>query len=185
MVINDVITITDDLRTALSHIFESQLHEIEHHTNELLTYTDIKYSHEFEYHNLYTVDHNNLIRSVDGHLLMSVFNFNNKNTSRIFKLLDLSKHRPKINGIRVYSNSELPMHMDLNKGEIGRDNPIYSIVLSGSDGTIFISNNSDGSKLVALPGLSEFVMYPTLIQHGAKSRLEHIDVLQIQLSALS
>ena len=115
---------------------------------------------------------------------MNIFNFSPKNATKILKLLNLKEQRPQLNGMRVYANNVLPMHIDLNKGDIGRQYPIYSIVLSGKDSIIFVSNKSDGSKLLALPKMPHFVMYPTLIQHGAKVGSDHLDILQIQLTSM-
>jgi hypothetical protein len=181
MVINDVIRITDEIRSNLGNIFKSQYNEIENITSEFLTYKDTVYSGSFDYHNYYKEGHNNIVRAVDNKPMMSVFNFNIKNTVKIFRLLQLEKFKPQLSGIRVYANTNLPMHLDLNRGEVGRDHPIYSIMLTGKGSMVFFSNKSDGSRLVAVPAFSEFIMYPTHMQHGALTYEEDMDVLQIQL----
>jgi hypothetical protein len=181
MVINDVIRITDEIRSQLSDVFKSQFNDIETSISEFLTFKDTVYSGSFDYHNYYKEGHNNIIRAVDNKPMMSVFNFNIKNSVKIFRLLQLEKFKPQLSGIRVYANTNLPMHIDMNRGGVGREYPIYSIMLSGKDGMVFFSNKSDGSRLVAIPPLSEFVMHPTLMQHGALTGAEDMDVLQIQL----
>jgi hypothetical protein len=181
MVINDVIRITDEIRSQLGNIFKSQFNDIETNTSEFLTFKDIVYSDNFDYHNYYKEGHNNIIRAVDNKPMMSVFNFSIKNSVKIFRLLQLENFKPQLSGIKVYANTNLPMHIDMNRGGVGREYPIYSIMLSGKDGMVFFSNKSDGSRLVAIPALSEFVMHPTLIQHGAVTGAEDMDVLQIQL----
>lgn len=184
MVINDVPIIVDSVRDQLSAIFIDQFNECSNNVNYLLSYPDSIYAHEFDYHNIFKPNHNNLVRHHNGNSMMSVFNFSIRNSIKIYKLLQIEKFRPTINGIRVFAGETVPMHVDLNKGEIGRENPIYSIVVSGSDGVVFMSNRKDGSRLVAIPGKTEFVMYPTMVEHGAIAGAENYDVVQIQLSGL-
>lgn len=182
MDINDVPLITDEIRNKLSAIFNNQFEEIKNKTNKLLTFPIGNYTNEFEYHNIYAKDHNNEIYYHDSSIMMSVFNFNLRNTLRIYKILQLEKHQPMLNAIRLFAGNKVPMHVDLNKGEIGRENPIYSIVVSGIDGYVFMSNKKDGSHLVAVPGKSQFIMFPTMIEHGALAGKENYDILQIQLN---
>lgn len=184
MVINDVPKITDELRDKLASIFNSQYNEIKDNVSYLLSFPEGEYAHEFDYHNIFQQGDNNLVRTADGKPMMSVFNFNVKNSIRIFRLLGIEQHKPLINGIRVFANGVIPMHIDLNKGELGRELPILSIVLSGSDGMVFMSNKKDGSRLVGVPGKTEFIMYPTMIEHGALAGSENYDLLQIQLSSM-
>jgi hypothetical protein len=184
MVINDVPKITDDVRNKLSIIFDNQFIEIENNISYLLTFPNADYAHEFDYHNLYQQGCNNLVRSYDGKPMMSVFNFNLRNTVKIFRLLQIENYKPILNGIRVFSNTIVPMHMDLNKGELGRELPILSISVSGDDGMVFMSNEKDGSRRVSVPGKSSFILYPTLMSHGAKSGNENYDLIQIQLTAM-
>jgi len=184
MVISDVPKITDEIRDKLFGIFNSQFVEIESNISYLLTFPSGEYAHEFDYHNIYKQGYNNLVRTFDDKPMMSVFNFNIKNSLRIFRLLGIEQHKPLINGIRVFANGTVPMHIDLNKGELGRELPILSIVLSGSDGMVFMSNRRDGTRLVGIPGKTEFIMYPTMIEHGAMAGSENYDLLQIQLSSM-
>jgi hypothetical protein len=87
-----------------------------------------------------------------------------------------------MNIIRVYPNTAVPFHIDLNKGNIGRENPILSIVINGGrDCMLYIANKLDGNYQLAIPGHSEFIMYPTQIVHGAKSGNLPYTLLQIQL----
>ena len=184
MVINNVPIITESDRYHISEIISSQFNEIEARTNPMLTYPPGKFAAEFEYHNTFKVDYNNVVYTSDKRPMMSVFNFNKKNTIKIWKILNLLDKRPILNCIRVFENTTVPMHVDMNKGDIGREKPIYSIVVKGKDGVIYMSNKLDGSKLVAIPGLSQFVMFPTMVQHGAQTKDELMDVLQIQLECI-
>jgi hypothetical protein len=184
MVINDVPEINITLRNLLHDVFLTEINTAESNKRNLLTYTDDVFSASFEYHNYYSTEMGNIIRTKNDDPVMNIFNFSPKNATKILKLLNLKEQRPQLNGIRVYANNVLPMHIDLNRGDIGRQYPIYSIVLGGKDSMIFVSNKSDGSKLLALPKMPHFVMYPTLIQHGAKVGCEHLDILQIQLTSM-
>lgn len=184
MDIDNVPVITEDIRNKLLFIFENQFNEIKNNVNDLLTFFPGEYSHEFNYHNVFARGYNNQIYYNNSSIMMSVFNFSIKNTLRIYKILGLEKYQPMLNGIRVFSGNKVPMHIDLNKGDIGRDFPIYSIVLSGTDGYVFMSNKKDGSHLVAIPGKSQFIMFPTLIEHGAMAGKENYDILQLQLEKM-
>ena len=184
MVINDVPEINSTLRNFLHDVFVTEISNAESTNQNLLTYTDDVYSASFEYHNSYSTKIGNIVKTKNDNPVMNIFNFSPKNATKILKLLNLKEQRPQLNGMRVYANNVLPMHIDLNKGDIGRQYPIYSIVLSGKDSIIFVSNKSDGSKLLALPKMPHFVMYPTLIQHGAKVGSDHLDILQIQLTSM-
>jgi len=196
MVINDVTRITDEIRSQLSSVFTSQYNEVQNNISEYVVHKDLVASENlenphyykdqnisgtFEYTNHYNPGHLNLIRTATNTPVMGVFNFNTKNTVKIFRLLKIEKFRPQLSGIRIYANTELPMHMDLNRGGVGRENPIYSIMLTGKESMVFFTNKKDSSKLAVIPALSEFIMYPTMIQHGALTGNEDMDVLQIQL----
>lgn len=169
------------MRQQLADIVAAQYSAIENNISEYFVYVDRTTPGNFEYTNYYTPGHLNMVRSSEGDPMMGVFNFDVKNTIKLLKILKLEKQRPQLNAIRVYANTDLPMHMDLNRGSIGRDRPIYSIMLTGKKAMVFFSNRNDGSRLAAVPPLSEFVMYPTQMQHGAITYDEHMDVLQIQL----
>jgi len=184
MVINDVVKVTDEIREQLSGIFNSQFDEVKDKVNYMLTYPDSTYAHEFDYHNIFQQGHNNIVRYHDESSMMSVFNFNMRNSVKIYRLLQIEKHKPMLNGIRVYAGNKVPMHIDANRGDIGRENPILSIVLSGTDGYVYMSNVRDGNHYVSIPGKVQFVMYPTLIEHGACAGLENYDVLQLQLTEM-
>lgn len=184
MVINDVTKITDEIRDKLSVIFNSQFSEIENNLSYLLTYPVGEYAHEFDYHNVFQQGHNNLVRTNDSKPMMSVFNFSPKNILRIYRLLEIEQYKPLMNGIRVFPDTTVPMHTDLNKGDIGREMPILSIVVNGSDGTVFMSNRKDGTRQIGIPGKTEFIMYPTLMAHGAVSKSENYDLIQIQLTSM-
>jgi hypothetical protein len=182
MDIGNVVKITDDVRSKLSIIFNSQFSEIENNISYLLTYPIGEYAHEFDYHNIFQPGHNNLVRTCDSKPMMSVFNFSSKHILRIYRLLGIEQYKPLMNGIRVYPNTTVPMHTDLNKGEIGREMPILSIVVNGDDGMVFMSNRKDGTRQIGIPGKTEFIMYPTLMAHGALSKTENYDLIQIQLT---
>jgi len=184
MVIDNVVKVTDDIRNKLSVIFNSQFSDIENNVSYLLTYPVGEYAHEFDYHNIFQQGYNNLVRTNDGKPMMSVFNFSLRNTLKIYRLLEIEQYRPLMNAIRVFSNTIVPMHTDLNKGDIGRELPILSIVVSGSDGMVFMSSQKDGSHQIGIPGKTEFIMYPTLMAHGAISKSENYDLIQIQLTAM-
>lgn len=181
MVVNDVIRITDELRSQLSNVFTSQYNQIEKEISEYFIYKDKTTPGNFEYSNYYNQGHLNMVRTAEGVPMMSVFNFDSKHTVKLFRLLKLEKFKPQLNGIRVFANTDLPMHMDLNRGDVGRDCPIYSIMLTGKGAMVFFSNKNDGSRLAAVPPFSEFIMYPTQMQHGALTYEEDMDVLQIRL----
>ena len=184
MVVNDVIKITDEIRSKLSEIVTSQYNLIEQNISEYFVYKDKTTPGNFEYTNYFSQGKSNMVRTLEGIPMMTIFNFDTKHTVKLFRLLKLENFKPQLNAIRVFANTELPMHMDLNRGNIGRESPIYSIMLTGKEAMVFFSNKNDGSRLAAIPSLSEFVMFPTMIQHGALTADEHMDVLQIQLNDL-
>lgn len=194
MVVNDVPNITSQIRLDLSIIFSSQYNLNKEKCLDFMTYIDDPAGNNFcksdgtkgtfKYSNNYTPGSLNIVRDSKNKPLMGVFNFDQKHTIRLFRILELTKFRPQINGIKVYANTELPMHLDLNHGEIGRNFPIYSIMLTGKKSMVFFSNKADGSRLVSIPSLSEFVMFPTQMIHGALTFEEDLDILQIQLNSI-
>jgi len=181
VVINDVIKITDNIRGQISDIFSAQYLQSEKNISEYMTYVDRSTPGNFKYTNYFTTNHLNIVRGPEGNAMMGVFNFDIKNTVKLLRLLKLELFKPQLNGIRVYPNTDVPMHMDLNRGSIGRENPVYSIMLTGKEAMVFFSNRNDGSRLAAIPALGDFIMYPTQIQHGALTKEEPLDVLQIRL----
>lgn len=182
MVIDDLPLITDTIRTQLNSISEQRLSSIELSVNRLLTYTKGDYVTEFDYHNIYQIGKNNIVYGYGGAPVMSVFDFDKRSKIKIMKVLGLSDNDININVIRVCPNTIVPFHLDLNKGDVGRENPILSIVISGGlDSMLYISNKLDGSYQFALRGNGEFIMYPTQVVHGAKSGNVPYSLLQIQL----
>lgn len=180
MVTNNVPVITSEKRFSLNNIIEDQFNSFTE-SYRLLSYSSGNYVNRFDYTDTYQPGKNNIIYSHDGKPLMCVFEFSMRNMIKIYKILELTYERPTINAIRVYPNTVIPMHIDPNKGNIGRNNPILSIVTSGADGVVYMSNKTDGSRQVAVPGLSQFIMCPDTIAHGAKSGSEPYTLLQIQL----
>ena len=182
MVISDLPLITDTIRSDLNFISEQRLSSIELDINRLLTYTNGNYVTEFDYHNIYQIGKNNIVYGYDGIPVMSVFDFDKRSKIKIMRILGITCNDININVIRVRPNTTVPFHIDLNKGDVGRQNPILSIVISGGlDSMLFISNKLDGSYQFALRGNSEFIMYPTQIVHGAKSGNLPYTLLQMQL----
>ena len=176
--------VTPDVRNKLSILFTMQFSIAENNISEYLTFKDRIAPGNYNYTNYYQLDHLNIVRCPDNKPMMGVFNFSIKNKLKLCKLLNLDPSKHQVNGIRVYANTDVPMHIDLNRGNIERDNPIYSIMLTGKEAMVFFSNRNDGSRLVAIPPLSEFIMYPTQIQHGAITKDEPLDVLQITLEEM-
>lgn len=187
MVISDVPLITPKIREALACIFADRFAMVKSNVSPMLTYPEGKYAPSFFYHNVFQQNMLNVIYQPDGCTpMMAVFNFDRRATLRLANVLGLSKATPTpmLSGLRVFPNQTVPMHTDLNKGEIGRTNPIYSVVTQGSDGRVFLSNRKDGSRLACVHGLTEFCMVPTDIEHGAKAGQEPYDMIQIQLSSM-
>lgn len=181
MDITNVPLIVEEQRTALKTIFDEQ-YKSYNTINELLQFPVGDYAHDYIYHNTFQRGVINMIRNSDGTPLMCVFSFSPRNEIKIYRELGLSASRSPVNGLRVFPHQTVAMHIDANRGEIGRNNPIYSVVVNGSDGCVYMSNKQDGTRLVAIPGLQQFVMVPTDIEHGASSGAESYDLLQIQLS---
>lgn len=181
MVIDDVPIITPETRSKINEIIEQEFRAIEGSVNPMLSYPPGSYAHTFDYHNVYVTGKNNVVYLHDKTPVMCAFEFSLKSQVKLYKLLNLSEKKPIINAIRVYPYTTVPMHIDLNKGGIGREYPIYSIVVSGIDGCVYMSNKNDGSRQVAIPGLTQFVMCPNVIAHGATSKSEPYTLFQIQL----
>ena len=184
MVISDVPIIDEVTRDNLRAIVEQEFERIKEETNALtITAPHGEYIDDFHYDNYYVRGKNNVLYDYDGTPIMCIFDFSPRAQIKIFKILNLTDKRPTMSAVRVFPNTVVPIHIDLNKGgHIGRNHAIYSIVTNGNDGYVYMSNRTDGSKQVIIPGKSQFVMYPTSIAHGAKSGNEPYTLLQLQLT---
>lgn len=183
MNIHNLPKITDDIRNKLGDIFNSQFKEIENDVNSLFNFVFEDKGHFINYINIYASDKNNVVYMQNGPLLMSAFNFSVKNTLRVYRLLGLETMAPKINAMRVFPNTTIPLHVDPNNGSLGRELLLYTIVTSGSDGIAYAANNITDSPAFISKGKTEFLISPTRIAHGAQSGIENYDILQIQLKA--
>lgn len=181
MKISDIPIITEETREKLRSIIESQFLELESKTNHLFNYVNNNGIYTIKYINTYEHGKNNLIYLENGPLLMAAFNFSVKNHLRIYRLLGLENKAPKINAMRIFPNTEIPIHIDPNRGNLGREHLTYTIVTSGADGMAYASDRLGGKKLFIIPGRSNFLLCPTGIPHGAKSGSENYDILQIQI----
>ena len=172
-----------EIRQELSEIFNAQFEIIENDSQKLFKFGTGDYAKVEEYSNKISFAKNNIVYSWDQKPIMCVFAFTGKRALKIEKILD--KTNLKVIGVRVYKNCVVPMHVDPNYHSIGRDNPIHFIVVSAnSECMIYFSNRKDGSKQLAIPGLSEFVMHPTEIEHGARAGGQHMDMIQIMVEQI-
>lgn len=171
------------IRAELASIFQMQYDLVESKTQKLFKFDVGEYTQVKTYFNKVSFTQSNIAYSNEDLPLMSVFGFTGKRSLKIEKLL--GKKNLKILGVRVFKDCALPMHMDPNYGSTGRENPIYSIVVAGSDDCmIYFSNRKDGTRQVAIPGLSEFIMYPTEIEHGGYSATQNMDLIQIMVDPI-
>ena len=182
------IKVTEDTRAAINKIIESRYHTLlddKGSENKLLTFRSMVFSHraDYEYHSIFTPGKNNVAYGADDTPVMSIFDFTTRQRVELLKMLGLSDTRPSMCAIRVPPNTVVPMHVDYNKGETGRDLPTYSIVTSGVDGAIFISATTDGNSQFMIPGKTDYILCPTLIAHGARSGTEPYTLLQIQMKS--
>jgi hypothetical protein len=175
---NHTFKITPDIRAEVIKIFETQYNAIQDKTHPLFIFDHGEYASVRTYYERFSFTENNVVYSADNKPLMSIFAFTGKNSLRLDKLL--GKKNLVINGLRVFKNCKIPLHVDANHEAVGREKPIYSIVLTDG-GVIYFSNKRDGSKLVAIPGMSEFIMSATEIEHGAHAGDCDMDMLQIRL----
>ncbi len=175
--------VTTEIRAALADLFFQQYALVEENVQKLFSFGEGDYARIGEYFNKISYEHNNVVYDCRGKPLMSVFAFSGKRFLRIEKLF--GKKDLKILGLRVFKNSVIPLHVDPNYGSTGRDNPILFLVVAGSKGCrIYFSNRQDGTKQVMIPGLSQFVMAPTEIEHGAFSSDQDMDIVQITVDAI-
>lgn len=182
MDIRDVPKITPEIRSSMKSIFDARYEELKNNISEMITYPPGDYVDEHIYTNTFQHDVLNMIRNHDGSPLMCVFNFSVRNHVRLYKILGIADMKPLINGLRVFPHQVVAMHRDPNRGNIGREHPIFTSIVNGEDGCVYLSNRIDGSRLAAIPGLSDFVMVPSEIEHGASSGESSYDLIQIQLS---
>lgn len=175
--------ITDALRIELSEIFSMQFEMIENKVQKLFIFGAGDFAEIKEYFNKVSFSENNIVYSEQNKPIMSVFAFTGKRSLKIENLLD--QKGLKIIGVRVFKDCVIPLHVDLNYQSTGRDNPVYSIVVAASpDSKIYFSNRKDGTRQLAIPGLSEFIMYPTEIEHGAFSADRDMDLIQIMVDPI-
>jgi hypothetical protein len=168
------------VRLELAEVFKNQLDLTDNKKNKFFTYDSEIYSENFIYHSDYSFEHQN-VAYVNDQPVMCVFSFNIRNIVKIFNLLSLRETKPKLNGIRVYPNMTVPMHVDIDRYQNGRNNPTLVYSLTKSDGCILFSNKKDGSAQVTINSNEDFIFNPGDIVHGAKSNKTCIDLLQIQL----
>lgn len=182
MKIGDLPLITEDIRSAINDISEQRYGVIEKDVNEMLTYPEGEYVSDFLYHNVYQMGKNNMIYGSGNKPMMSLFDFDGRSKIKIMNILKIKEHNPDMHIIKVFPDTVVPLHLDLNKGNNGRESAILSIVISGGrDCMLYIGNKLDGNYQFVLPGHSEFIMYPTQIVHGAKSGKLPYTLLQMPI----
>lgn len=175
--------ITDETRAQLAEIFQVQYDLVQDNAQKLFIFDKGNYAEIKEYYNKISYTENNIVYSHDSKPIMSVFAFTGKRALKIEKCLN--RANLKTVGVRVFKDSVIPMHVDPNYHSIGRENPIYFIVVSATDDSmIYFSNRKDGTKQVAIPGLSQFKMYPTEIEHGGFAAGQDMDMIQIMVGPI-
>ena len=177
--------ISNDDRNKLYSIFDSQLNSYSS-TIDLVTWnTDHLYMNQYDYHNIFDPKHLNIIKDADSRPIMSVFSFSAQNAIRIYRILNFDnpvmRHPRLYNGLRLYAQSKIPLHVDQNNGKVGRDKLVFNITVNGNDSAVYFSNDTSGKKLVHLYGKCDWAMYPNLVIHGAEAGKEHLDLIQIQM----
>ncbi len=183
MVTGNEIEITAATRGALAEIFSQQYSALENNSQKLFCFSEGDYALVQEYYNKISYEHLNIVYNHQGQPIMSVFTFSGKRFLRMERLL--GQKDLKVIGIRIFKNSIVPMHVDPNYGSTGRENPVLSLVVAGSEnGRVYFSNRKDGSKKVMIPGLSQFVMCPTEVEHGANSADQDMDIIQIMVDPI-
>lgn len=186
MKFSDMPLITPEIRTTINDISEHRYLDIEKEVNKMLTYPHGKFVEDFIYHNVYQMGKNNMIYGSDDRPMMTIFDFDKRSKIKIMNVLGIKQHNPNMHIIKVFPDTIVPLHLDLNKGNNGRESAILSIVISGDqDSMLYIGNKLDGEYQFALPGYSEFIMYPTQIVHGAKSGKLPYTLLQITIDTMT
>lgn len=183
MVTGNAFKITEEVRQEMAKIFLQQYEVVVEKEQKLFDFGPGPFATIQNYENRVSFQDNNTIYSHDEKLVMSVFAITGRRLLKIEKLL--GKQGLQVVGMRVPKETVVPMHIDPNKHSIGRENPIHFIVVSGSDDSkIYFSNRRDGSRQIAIPGLSQFIMYPTEIEHGAYSGNQDMDIVQIMVEGI-
>lgn len=175
--------ITAEIRAELNKIFQLQYELVQNNAQKLFSYDQGAFTKVKEYYNKISFTQNNIVYSHDDKPIMCVFAFTGKRALRIEKLL--KQKGLIITGHKVFKNCVIPMHIDPNYHSVGREKPVYFIVVAGSDDCmIYFSNKQDGSRQVAIPGRSCFMMSATEIEHGGYSADQEMDIIQIMIDPI-